>query len=148
MTYEKEEGGEESEFVHFEEEELGADPEEIVEEEVYFTLEDGLRRDILTGKRKRKLKNLDGNVTKQGITDDLEAMKRIGLGGVGRRVPGAVKHAHRQLTAPAQRAAVRMRMRRSVQPPLQPQRPVSPALRSLRHRRGKSVPAWIPPLVV
>jgi hypothetical protein len=33
MTYEKEEPGEEGEFVHFEEEELGADPEEIVEEE-------------------------------------------------------------------------------------------------------------------
>src|SRR6202022_1078566 len=33
MTYEKEAPGEDSEFVHFEEEELGSDPEESIEEE-------------------------------------------------------------------------------------------------------------------
>ena len=33
MTYDKEEQGDENEFVHFEEEELGGDPEEIIEEE-------------------------------------------------------------------------------------------------------------------
>ena len=34
MTYEKEEPGDDNEFVHFEEEEeLGGDPEEIIEEE-------------------------------------------------------------------------------------------------------------------
>ena len=33
MAYEKEEQGEENEFVHFEEEEIGGDPEEVIEEE-------------------------------------------------------------------------------------------------------------------
>ncbi len=34
MAYEKEDQGEENEFVHFEEEELGGDPEEVIEEEI------------------------------------------------------------------------------------------------------------------
>jgi hypothetical protein len=33
MAYEKEDQGDENEFVHFEEEELGGDPEEVIEEE-------------------------------------------------------------------------------------------------------------------
>ena len=34
MAYEKEDQGEENEFVHFEEEELGGDPEEVIEDEI------------------------------------------------------------------------------------------------------------------
>ena len=33
MAYEKEDQSDENEFVHFEEEELGGDPEEVIEEE-------------------------------------------------------------------------------------------------------------------
>jgi hypothetical protein len=46
---------------------------EIVEEDVHLTLEDGLRRDILTGKRKRKLKNFSVKIDPL----QLQALKRI-----------------------------------------------------------------------
>ena len=46
---------------------------EIVEEDAPLALEDGLRREILTGKRKRKLKNFSVKIDPL----QLQALKRI-----------------------------------------------------------------------